>query len=280
LRIFIAGGSGVLGRALIPLLHAAGHEVTATTRSATRAHLVARLGAAPVVVEALDRDAVRDAVAHAGPEVIVHLLTDLSTGDSASNAALRVAGTRNLVDAALETGTSRVVAESISWVYPAGPTLATEADPLDPDLAEPRRTTITAVSALESVVGEVPEHVVLRYGRLYGPDTWYSREGRSGQEARAARLTATETVASFVHTADAARAALLALEWPSGIWNIVDDDPAAGSEWVPRFADALGAPEPATAMAGDVGRPVSNTRAHAAGLVLRYPSWREGFRTL
>ncbi|MBF4550673.1 hypothetical protein C5E07_00505 [Pseudoclavibacter sp. RFBJ3] len=280
MRIFIAGGSGVLGRALIPLLNAAGHEVAATTRSEVRAALLSRLGAAPIVVDALDRDAVLQAVGQARPEVIVHLLTDLGTGSSASNARLRIVGTRNLVDAARQAGTSRMIAESISWVYSSGAELAGEAEPLDPDPAEPRRTTISAVRALESAVSEIPEHVVLRFGQLYGPDTWYSRDGRYGQDARAGRLQTTETVASFIHTADAAHAALLALGWPSGIWNIVDDEPAAGYEWAPLFAAAVGAPEPNTPDSGNIGRPVSNARAHDTGLVLQHPSWREGFSTL
>ncbi|KJC64452.1 NAD-dependent epimerase/dehydratase family protein [Agreia bicolorata] len=282
MRIFIAGGSGVLGRGLIPLLIAAGHEVTATTRSADKFSLISQLGAAPVAFDALDRDAAFQAVDRARPDVIVHLLTDLSAGDSSSNARLRVSGSRNLVDAARKTGTPRMIAESISWVYPRGVTPATEAEPLDPDSAEPRRTTIAAVAALESSVRELPEHVVLRFGQLYGPGTWYSREGRFGQDARAGRLPATDSVASFIHTSDAARAAALALEWSSGIYNVVDDEPASGREWVPGFATAVGAAEPTASDSGsaDVGRPISNERVRDSGLVLRHASWRDGFASL
>jgi len=281
LRIFIAGGSGVLGRALVPLLIAAGHEVTATTRSPRRIAVLRRLGATPVAVDALDRDAVVAAVVAARPDAIVHLLTDLSTGDSASNARLRTLGTRNLVDAAAAAGTSRMVAESISWVYAAGVAPAAESEPLDPDPAEPRRTTIAAVAALESAVSELPENVVLRFGQLYGPGTWYSRDGRFGEDARAGRLAATETVTSFIHKSDAAHAAAEALGWTNGTWNIVDDEPAAGHEWAPQFAAAVGAPRPpVSSPSGTIGRPVSNARAHDSGLVLQYPSWRDGFRTL
>ena len=282
MRVFIAGGSGVLGRSLIPLLAEAGHEVTATTRSVDRFSLISRLGATPAVFDALDRDAAFEVVSEARPDVVMHLLTDLSTGDSASNARLRVNGSRNLVDAALHAGTSRLIAESISWVYAPGDTLAVEEEPLDADPAEPRRTTIAAVAALEACVRELPETVVLRFGQLYGPGTWFSSDGRLGQDARAGRLPATDTVASFIHATDAARAAVLALDWASGVYNIVDNEPASGREWVPRFAAAVGAPEPIASHArpGDIGRPVSNARARATGLELRYPSWRQGFCSL
>lgn len=280
MRIFIAGGSGVLGRTVIPLLTAAGHDVTATTRSSARAHVVQQLGANPVIVDALDADAVSEAVVRAHPDAILHLLTDLSTGDSGSNARLRVVGTRNLVAAAHEAGVSRMVAESISWVYAPGTTPAQESEPLDPVDTDPRRTTIAAVTELESAVQSLAEGVVLRFGQLYGPGTWFSRDGRYGLDAGSGRLHATETVTSFIHTADAADALVRALGWSRGVRNIVDDEPAAGHEWAPRFAAALGAQEPAVARSGDIGRPVSNTRARDDGMVLRYFSWREGFSTL
>lgn len=281
LRIFIAGGSGVVGRSLIRLLTAAGHEVTATTRSATRAAILRELGAIPVIVDAIDRDALSHAVSDARPTTIVNLLTDLTTGDSASNARLRIHGTRNLVDAAVGARVSRIVAESISWVYHSGTTPASEAEPLDTTEDEPRCSTIAAVMSLECAVREIPEHVVLRFGQVYGPSTWYSRDGRFGQDARAGRLAATETVASFIHTSDAARAIVLALDWENGIWNIVDDEPASGYEWAPHFAAAVGAPAPVVLPAsGNIGRAVSNARAKNSGLVLGYPNWREGFRGL
>jgi nucleoside-diphosphate-sugar epimerase len=280
MRIFLAGGSGVLGREVIPLLTAAGHEVAATTRTESKAELLTGLGATPVVVDALDRDAVLEAMGQARPEAVLHLLTDLGSGDSASNARLRTVGTRHLVDAALRHGVTRMVAESISWVYEPGSAAATEDDRLDLDAAEPRRTTVTAVHALESAVRELPDGVVLRLGQLYGPGTWYARQGRFGQDARDSRLTVADAVTSFVHVADAARAASRALAWPAGVWNVVDDEPAPGHAWAPVFAAAVGAPAPAVAFTGDLGRPVSNARAGRQGLELRHPSWRDGFATL
>lgn len=279
MHVLIAGGSGVLGAAVIPLLTAAGHRVTATTRSASKTQHLALIGAEPIILNAFDREGVRASVEGTRPDAIVSLLTDLNSGDSVSNARLRSSGTRHLADAALRVGIRRFVAESISWVYPSGHTPAAEADPVDPDTAEPRRTTISAVRDLEGAVGELDEAVVLRFGQLYGPGTWYSRDGRFGQQALANELHATETVASFIHTSDAARALLLGLEWTSGTWNIVDDEPAAGTAWAPHFAHSVGAQAPTASVAGNIGRPVSNARAHREGLVLQFPSWREGFLT-
>jgi nucleoside-diphosphate-sugar epimerase len=280
LRIFVAGGTGVLGGVLVPELVALGHHVTATTRSISKAPAVRRLGAGVAITDALDGDSLYRAVEAARPDAIVHLLTDLSTGDSASNARLRTIGTRNLVEASRSAGVVSMVAESISWVYPPGSSLAEEDDPLDLDACEPRRTTVSAVHDLETAVAQLPHSVVLRFGQLYGPGTWFSRYGRFGKDASAGELVVTETVASFVHASDAVRAILLGLEWESGIWNIVDDDPAAGTEWAPQFATAVDAPRPVESRSGDPGRPVSNGRARNSGLVLRFPSWRAGFQTL
>ncbi|MFT4045043.1 MAG: NAD(P)-dependent oxidoreductase [Gordonia sp. (in: high G+C Gram-positive bacteria)] len=277
MRILIAGGTGVLGRAIIPLLVAGRHEVAATTRAPAKTALVRDLGATPVVADAFSRETLNIAIADTQPEVVIHLLTDLTSGNSASNARLRTVGTRSLVDAAKAHQVPRIVAESISWIYPPGSTPATETDPLDLNADEPRHTTISGVDALESAVRELPHSVVLRLGQLYGPGTWYAPGGRFAADAHEGRLPATPTVASLLHIDDAAAAVADALTWDNGTYNIVDDDPAPGTQWVPRFATSVGAPLPAHIDTADIGRPVSNAAARAAGLTLRYPSWRDGF---
>jgi nucleoside-diphosphate-sugar epimerase len=280
MRIFVAGASGVLGRAFTRKAVASGHEVIGMTRSARGAAAIERLAAAAVLADAFDREAFMRAVAEARPDAVVHLLTDLASGDSASNARIRTTGTRNLIDAAKAAGVDRVVAESISWVYPPGTASASETEALDVDATEPRLTTIRGVAALEDRVRELPSGVVLRFGQLYGPGTWYAPDGVRADAARAGRLPATQAVTSFVHVDDAAEAALRALNWPAGIWNIVDDEPAAGTTWVPVFASAVGGPRPVVQVGGDIGRPVSNTRARAQGWEMLHPSWRDGFAAL
>ncbi|MEV8239847.1 NAD(P)-dependent oxidoreductase [Microbacterium testaceum] len=277
MKLFVAGGSGVIGREFLRLAVAAGHEVIGMTRSQRGVDVIRALGGAPVVADALDGDEVADAVGAARPDAVVNLLTDLASGDLASNAQLRIVGTRHLVDAAMKARVETIVAESISWVYPSSAEFATEETPLDLEAPEPRLRTVRAIARLEEVVREMPRSVVLRFGQLYGDGTWFSRDGRYGIAAREGRMPATRTVASFIHVEDAARAAFLALGWPSGTWNIVDDEPARGTEWAPVFAGAVGAPRPSPEESDDPGRPVSNRRAHESGLVLTRPTWRTGF---
>lgn len=272
MRIFLAGATGAIGRLLLPLLVAAGHEVTGTTRRRERFAQIAAAGGTPVLADALDREATFAAVAAARPEAVLHQLTDLSGRDFAANARLRIEGTRNLVDAALVVGVRRVIAQSIAWVYEPGPAPASEDEPLD-------RARMAAVQVLEETVAEVPEWVVLRYGLLYGPGTWYAPTGLMTTAIRDGQVAATAGVDSFVHVADAARAAVEALAWPSGIVNIVDDEPASKAEWLPIYAALIGAPPPPSggnAQAWERG--AANAKARALGWQPQYPTWRDGFK--
>ncbi|MGC4813716.1 NAD-dependent epimerase/dehydratase family protein [Micromonospora sp. DT228] len=271
MRIVLAGSTGVIGRRLEPLLTALGHEVIGLSRTG------------PVPVDVLDPDAVTAAVRDARPDVVMHQLTSLNNRDLAANSQLRRVGTRNLVDAALAAGVRRIVAQSIAWAYGPGAEPATESMPLDLDAAEPRQTTVAGVAALESAVAEAPEWVVLRYGTLYGPDTWYARDGLMAQLAAAGRVPADANVSSLLHVDDAATAAVAALEWPGGVVNVCDDEPAAASEWVPAFCAAAGVPAPAVTVGERQGwaRGASNQLARTRlGWAPSYPSWREGFATV
>jgi nucleoside-diphosphate-sugar epimerase len=271
----------VLGRRIIPLLIGDGHEVTALTRRSDRAGMLRSLGAHPAVADAFAPESLAEAVKLAAPDVIMHQLTDLTSGTSASNAILRARGTRNLMDAAHAAGVGRVISQSIAWVYAAGREPAVEATPLDLGAAEPRLTTVRGVAALEQKTQEAPEWVVLRYGLLYGPDTWYEPRGSKAADARAGRLMADDDVSSFIHVDDAAGAAVLALTWPSGPVNVCDDEPAAGREWVPAFCQAVGAPAPARTDPNPRqpwarGADNHHARTHL-GWSPRYRSWRQGF---
>ncbi|MFD1931953.1 MULTISPECIES: NAD-dependent epimerase/dehydratase family protein [Nonomuraea] len=291
MRVLLAGANGAIGRLLVPMLLEAGHEVVGTSRSDAGLAAITAAGADAVRLDVFDRESTLRALAAARPEAVIHQLTALGERRFDENARIRREGTRNLVDGALKAGVGRIVAQSISWVYAAGDKPATEDEPLD--LA--REGLVGPAMALESAAAEIERHVVLRYGLLYGPGTWYFPGEWAADQLREGQLKAGAAVSSFVHVADAARAALLALEWPDGVVNVVDDEPAPAREWVPVLASALGEPAPpvttgpseippagAGAAVGREGweRGASNAKARALGWTPAWPTWRTGFPAL
>ncbi len=285
MRVLVAGATGAVGRLLVPLLVAAGHEVTGTSRTPAGIERIERLGARGVRADALDADGLRHVVRAAAPQAVVHQLTDLSGADGAANGRLRREGTRNLVEAAKAAGVGRIVAQSISWAYAPGDGPAAESAPLDATTARPRAGSVAGIRALEEAAAELGTAVLLRYGLLYGPGTWYAPGGAfaaalSGDPtARFLGSTAAnDAVSSFVHVADAAGAALAALDWPGGPVNIVDDEPAPAHEWVPALAKALDLPAPAPVPGRqEWERGALNTLARDRGWRPEWPTWRTGF---
>ena len=308
MNVFVAGASGVVGRRLVPRLIEEGHAVTGMTRSAERARQLEALGARPVVADALDRDGVREAVLEARPEVVSHQLTAISSlnprrldRDFEMTNRLRTVGADNLVAAAREAGARRLIAQSFTgWPYAReGGPVKTEEDPLDPDPPAAARETLAAIRHLEETVtaAEGIEGLALRYGALYGPGTSLGAGGDQVEAVRRGRFPivgAGTGVWSFVHVDDAAEAAVAALtRGAPGIYNVVDDEPAPVSEWLPALADAVGARPPRRVPSwlgrlaiGDFGvslmtqnRGASNEKAkRELGWDPRWPSWREGFR--
>jgi 2-alkyl-3-oxoalkanoate reductase len=309
MRIFVAGATGALGRRLVPLLVERGHQVTGMTRTAGKAAGLRAAGTEPVVADALDRDAVLAAVAAARPEVVVHELTALAEmtdfrkldqGFALTN-RLRTEGTDHLLAAARAAGARRFVAQSFAgWPFArVGGPVKTEDDPLDPDPPAQLRRTLDAIRHLESAVlgAEGLEGVVLRYGGFYGPGTSAGEGGFMLEDLRRRRFPvvgAGTGVWSFVHIDDAATATVAAVERGApGIYQIVDDDPAPVSEWLPALAAAVGARPPrripawvARLAGGAHGvvlmtevRGASNAKARRElGWRPAWPSWRQGFR--
>ncbi|HEX6076730.1 MAG TPA: NAD(P)-dependent oxidoreductase [Micromonosporaceae bacterium] len=309
MRIFVAGATGAIGRRLVPMLVRAGHEVTGTTRTPAKAEAVRAMGADPVVVDALDADAVMAAVGDAAPTVVVHQLTALSGPASLRNFdraftgtnRLRTEGTRHLLTAARRAGARRFVVQSFTgWPNQrTGGPVKTELDPIDPHPTAASRETVAALRSLESMVAEAAdiEGVVLRYGLFYGPGTSLAPGGEVLELVRGRRLPVVgggTGVWSFVHIDDAAQATLTACEGTAvGIYNVVDDDPAPVRVWLPYLAEAIGAKPPRRVptwlvrpLLGEHGismmtavRGSSNAKARRdLGWVPAYPSWRQGFR--
>lgn len=279
MKIFVAGAAGVIGRLLLPKLFEAGHEVVGMTHKEENRAFIEKCGAQAIIADVFDREAIFASIHKAQPEVVIHQLTSLSQRNFSDNSRIRIEGTRNIVDASLAAGVEQIIAQSISWAYEAGEEPATEETPLDLKALEPRRRTIEGIYSLEKAVAEIPNHVILRYGMLYGQGTWYDTNGYMAEEIRQERMTATDAVVSFLHVEDAANAAVLALNWPSGPVNIVDDEPAKGLEWLSAYSDAIGAPAP-NVQEGREGweRGASNTKARMDyEWSPLYPSWRSGF---
>jgi nucleoside-diphosphate-sugar epimerase len=301
MRVFVAGATGAIGARLVPQLMERGHEVIGTSRSPEKADRLCAQGAEPVVLDLLDARAVRDAVAAARPEAIVHQATALAGLSDfkhfdrtfAPTNRLRTEGTDALFAAASEAGVRRFVAQSYAgWPYARnGGPVKTEQDPLDPTPVPTMRETLSAIRYLEHAVADVGG-VALRFGGFYG-----SPDDAQLELVRKRRFPIVGDgggVWSFVNLDDAATATALALEnGAAGIYNIVDDEPAPVREWLPALAAAIGAKPPrriprwlARLVAGEAGvalmtdaRGASNAKAKGElGWALRYPSWRQGFR--
>jgi 2-alkyl-3-oxoalkanoate reductase len=307
MRVFVAGASGAIGRPLVAGLAAAGHEVTGTTRSEERAESIRAGGARAAVCDALDAEALRAAVAEAAPEVVVHQLTALPQRFDPRNKEiyeatnrLRGEGTRNLIDAARAAGARRMVCQSIAFAYAPGPKpeVKDEDAPLALDAPPPFGEGVRTIHEMESAVVEAEdlEGLVLRYGWFYGPGTYYGEDGSTAQDVRRRRfpvIGAGQGVFSFIHVDDAASGTVAAVERGApGIYNVVDDDPAPMRDWLPAYAEAIGARKPlrvpvwiARLAAGkmvaslNVQPGASNARAkRELAWEPRWPSWREGFR--
>src|SRR3954453_5573534 len=315
MKIFVAGATGAIGRGLVPQLVARGHDVVGMTRSPSKQDLVRSLGARPVVADALDPDAVAQAVAAAEPEGIVHQLTALSGPMSVREARhperfsgaimtnrLRTDGTDHLLAAGRAVGARRFVAQSFGafrFARTGGPGLR-EAEPLDPNPPGALRQVVEALLYLEKAVTTIEwgDGLVLRYGGFYGPGTSISMDPDAQMSApiRKRRLPIVGDgggVFSYIHVEDAATATAIAVERGApGVYYVVDDEPAAQRDWLPVLASALGAKPPrriprwlARLVAGEMAtlmmtevKGASNEKAKLElGWEPRYASWRQGF---
>jgi nucleoside-diphosphate-sugar epimerase len=310
MKVFVAGATGALGSKLVPRLVAGGHDVVGMTRSERKAGMIQQMGATPAIADGLDAEAVGRAVGEAEPEVIVHELTALSGSldlrkfeqSFALTNRLRTEGTDHLLAAARAVGAKRFIAQSYAaWTYErTGGPVKTEDDPLDPDPVPATRTTLDAIRYLEAAVtgAEWVEGLVLRYGGFYGPGTSMSLnpEGEHVEMIRKRKFPLvgeSSGIWSLIQIDDAAAATAAAVEGGApGVYNVVDDQPAAAADWLPGLAEAVGAKRPMRVprwlgriMAGEAAvtmmtetRGASNAKAKSElGWAPKYPTWRDGF---
>ena len=308
MRVFVAGATGVIGRPLVRQLREAGHEVSGTARSRQGTETIRRLGAEPVIVDALDTEALRRTVIESRPDVVINQLTKLPEKleykrpeeTFGPTTELRGKAGPALAGAATEAGARRLIVQSVCFFYASSAKpVHDEEDPLidlPPEL--PAAKGAIALEALERSTLETPGigGVVLRYGFFYGPGSGYASDGAWAEAVRRRRLPVIGKgtgIFSFVHMDDAVSATVAAVERGSGIYNVCDDEPAPMSEWLPAYAQALGAKRPRRVpvwLAGLVGgrqavrmatrlEGASNEKAkRELDWRPRYSSWRQGFR--
>ncbi len=307
MRVFLAGATGAIGRRLVSRLVEAGHEVTALTRSKEKLARLYDLGAEPVLCDVFDAGRLGTEVARAEPDAAINQLTDLPQSLNprklgeyyAANNRVRREGTRNLLSAALGAGVDRFVVQSAAfWYAPSGGPVKAEVAPLYLDALSPIGPAVETMKAVEDAVlsADGLEGVVLRYGFFYGPGTWYAYDGDVGRQVRKRRYPVIgdgEGTYSFIHVDDAAAATVAALERAKpGVYNVVDDEPATAAQWMPVYAESLGAKPPprvpafvARLIVGKALvewslrlRGASNEKVKSElGWRPRYASWRRGF---
>jgi len=311
MKVFVAGATGAIGKQLVPMLVERGHEVTGMTRTPAKADLIRSLGARPVVADALDREAVSQAVAEAQPEAVIHQLTAIDAGSMSRSLdkaftltnRLRTEGTDHLLAAARAVGARRFIAQSFAgWPFErTGGPVKTEEDPLQVSPPKSVAQTLGAIRYVEETVtgADGIEGLALRYGGLYGPGTslGLNPDGEQIEMIRKRRFPVVGDGAgiwSLVHIQDAASATAAAVErGEPGLYNVVDDEPVPVSVLLPELAKTIGAKPPRhlprwlgrllagegmTIMMTEV-RGASNAKAKREfGWEPRYPSWRQGFR--
>lgn len=309
MRILLAGASGVVGRPLLPRLVGEGHEVTGLTRRPERAKTIRASGADAVVCDVLDREQIRTVAVASRPEIVIQHLTDLPPNLNPrnmkraydANDRLRSAGSANLLAAAVAAGSRRYIAQNVCFAYaPIGGTVKDESAPLFTDAPPPFDRSARVYQEMETRITEAPglESLVLRFGFWYGPGTSYDTDGYLAREVRRRRfpiIGGGGGIFSFVHIDDVVEATMRALEHGGGgAYNVCDDEPAPVHEWLPAYAEALGAKSPlrvprwlarpfvgsfATRMMTEL-RGASNAKAkRELNWQPRYPSWRTGFVT-
>jgi 2-alkyl-3-oxoalkanoate reductase len=307
MKVFVAGASGVIGRPLVRQLVAAGHDVVGMTSGEAGAGRISDAGAQAVVCDALDADTVREAVDSARPDAVVNELTKLPRDYDtrkideefyAPTNRIRTVGGGNLLTAAIDAGARRFVTQSIAFLYaPEGPMVKDEDGRPWTNAAPPFGDGVRAMVSHERAVldAEGIDGLVLRYGWFYGPGTYYAADGSIAQMVRKRRfpvLGGSDGLFSFIHIEDAAAATVAACErGEPGIYNVVDDEPATVADWLPAYAEALGAKRP-WKVPGFIGRLLGGTAARMTmglrgasnakasrelGWEPRCASWRAGF---
>ncbi|SCS20116.1 NAD-dependent epimerase/dehydratase family protein [Staphylococcus caeli] len=276
-KVFVTGATGLIGTKLTQRLLEEGYDVAGFTTSQQGKAKLVNAGVEAYIGDILKYDTVEAAISDFKPNIIMNEITDLKNVNMAANTKVRIEGTKNLVEAALKNDVKQLQSQSIAFTYEGGDTLATEETPLDYHSTGDRKVTVDGVEGLESQTARIEHYVGLRYGLLYGPGTWYGKDGMIYNLFKEDNVTMSDGVQSFIHIDDAVEVAIQALHFEPGIYNVTDDEPVKGDVWAQWYADLLNVnPTLNIQSAATHERGASNAKLRAHGGQLIYPSWKQG----
>ncbi|WP_204977334.1 NAD-dependent epimerase/dehydratase family protein [Mammaliicoccus sciuri] len=280
-KIFVTGATGLIGTKLTKRLIEEGYEVAGLTTSEKGKEKLDNAGVKAYIGNILEYDTIEKSIGDFKPDIIMNEITDLKQVDMSANTKVRIEGTRNLVEAAIKHDVPHIQSQSIAFVYEAGDTLATEETSLDYDASGDRKITVDGVEGLEKESARLNKHVILRYGLLYGPGTWYGKDGMIYNQFINGEVTMTDGVQSFIHIDDAVETAIQALNFESGIYNVADDDPVKGDDWAKWYANELNVtPTLNIEPAAPFERGVTNKKFKDQGGKLIYTTWKDGMHPI
>ncbi|MCJ1779378.1 NAD-dependent epimerase/dehydratase family protein [Mammaliicoccus sciuri] len=280
-KIFVTGATGLIGTKLTKRLIEEGYEVAGLTTSEKGKEKLDNAGVKAYIGNILEYDTIEKSIGDFKPDIIMNEITDLKQVDMSANTKVRIEGTRNLVEAAIKHDVPHIQSQSIAFVYEAGDTLATEETSLDYDASGDRKITVDGVEGLEKESARLNKHVILRYGLLYGPGTWYGKDGMIYDQFINGEVTMTDGVQSFIHIDDAVETAIQALNFESGIYNVADDEPVKGDDWAKWYANELNVtPTLNIEPAAPFERGVTNKKFKDQGGKLIYTTWKDGMHPI
>lgn len=280
-KIFVTGATGLIGTKLTKRLIEEGYEVAGLTTSEKGKEKLDNAGVKAYIGNILEYDTIEKSIGDFKPDIIMNEITDLKQVDMSANTKVRIEGTRNLVEAAIKHDVPHIQSQSIAFVYEAGDTLATEETSLDYDASGDRKITVNGVEGLEKESARLNKHVILRYGLLYGPGTWYGKDGMIYNQFINGEVTMTDGVQSFIHIDDAVETAIQALNFESGIYNVADDEPVKGDDWAKWYSNELNVtPTLNIEPAAPFERGVTNKKFKDQGGKLIYSTWKDGMHPI
>ncbi|HDH6541868.1 TPA: NAD(P)-dependent oxidoreductase [Staphylococcus aureus] len=274
----LLASTGLIGIKLVQRLKEEGHEVAGFTTSENGQQKLAAVNVKAYIGDILNADTIDQALADFKPEIIINQITDLKNVDMAANTKVRIEGSKNLIDVAKKHDVKKVIAQSIAFMYEPGEGLAYEKTALDFNSTGDRKVTVDGVVGLEEETARMDEYVVLR---LYGPGTWYGKDGMIYNQFMDGQVTLSDGVTSFVHLDDAVETSIQAIHFENGIYNVADDAPVKGSEFAEWYKEQLGVePNIDIQPAQPFERGVSNEKFKAQGGTLIYKTWKDGMNPI